>query len=89
MTREMETLTYSEGLEGRQVNLSMHQLSKEEKWGYAQEDRAFVDSIINATPAAVTALDGYKSVELVDACYRAVRTGEQIRFESGEINKPW
>jgi myo-inositol 2-dehydrogenase/D-chiro-inositol 1-dehydrogenase len=88
-TREMETLTYSEGLEGRQVNLSMHQLSKEEKWGYAQEDRAFVDSIINATPAAVTALDGYKSVELVDACYRAVRTGEQIRFESGEINKPW
>jgi myo-inositol 2-dehydrogenase/D-chiro-inositol 1-dehydrogenase len=86
-TREMETLTYSEGLEGRQVNLSMHQLSKEEKWGYAQEDRAFVDSIINATPATVTALDGYKSVELVDACYRAVRTGEQIRFESGEINR--
>jgi len=86
-TREMETLVSSEGLEGRQVNLSMHQLSKEEKWGYAQEDRAFVDSIINGTPAAVTALDGYKSVELVDACYRAVRTGEQIRFESGESNR--
>jgi myo-inositol 2-dehydrogenase/D-chiro-inositol 1-dehydrogenase len=85
-TREMETLIYSEGLEGRQVNLSMHQLSKEEKWGYAQEDRAFVDSIINERPAIVTALDGYKSVELVDACYRAVRTGEQIRFESGETN---
>jgi myo-inositol 2-dehydrogenase / D-chiro-inositol 1-dehydrogenase len=85
-TREMETLVSSEGLEGRQINLSMHQLSKEEKWGYAQEDRAFVDSIINAAPAVVTALDGYKSVELVDACYRAVRTGEQIRFESGEFN---
>jgi myo-inositol 2-dehydrogenase/D-chiro-inositol 1-dehydrogenase len=85
-TREMETLIYSEGMEGRQVNLSMHQLSKEEKWGYAQEDRAFVDSIINSAPAAVTALDGYKSVELVDACYRAVRTGEQIRFEPGEAN---
>ena len=85
-TREMETLIYSEGLEGRQVNLSMHQLSKEEKWGYAQEDRAFVDSIINGRPAAVSALDGYKAVELVDACYRAVRTGEQIRFESGEFN---
>jgi myo-inositol 2-dehydrogenase/D-chiro-inositol 1-dehydrogenase len=80
-TREMEALISSEGLEGRQVTLSMHQLSKEEKWGYAQEDRAFVDSIINRAPAAVTALDGYKSVELVDACYRAVHTGERIRFE--------
>ena len=54
----------------------MHQLSKEEKWGYAQEDRAFIDSILTGAPAAVTALDGYKAVELVDACYRAVRSGE-------------
>jgi myo-inositol 2-dehydrogenase/D-chiro-inositol 1-dehydrogenase len=79
-TREMETLVSSEGMEGRQTTLSMHQLSKEEKWGYLQEDRAFVDSILNETPALVTALDGYKSVELVDACYRAVRTGERISF---------
>lgn len=79
-TREMESLISSEGLEGKEVTLSMHQLSKEEKWGYLQEDRAFVDSILNTAPALVTALDGYKSVELVDACYRAVRSGEQIRF---------
>lgn len=79
-TREMEALVSSEGMEGRQVTLSLHQLSKEEKWGYLQEDRAFVDSIINDAPALVTALDGYKSVELVDACYRAVRTGERVDF---------
>jgi myo-inositol 2-dehydrogenase/D-chiro-inositol 1-dehydrogenase len=79
-TREMESLVSSEGMEGRQVTLSMHQLSKEEKWGYLQEDRAFIDSIMNNAPAVVTALDGYKSVELVDACYRAVRTNERITF---------
>jgi myo-inositol 2-dehydrogenase/D-chiro-inositol 1-dehydrogenase len=79
-TREMEALIASEGMEGKQVTLSMHQLSKEEKWGYLQEDRAFVDSILNSAPAVVTALDGYKSVELVEGCYRAVRTGEQISF---------
>jgi len=79
-TREMETLVSSEGMEGRQTTLSMHQLSKEEKWGYLQEDRAFVDAISNETPALVSALDGYKSVELVDACYRAVRTRERISF---------
>jgi myo-inositol 2-dehydrogenase / D-chiro-inositol 1-dehydrogenase len=79
-TREMEALVSSEGMEGKQTTLSMHQLSKEEKWGYLQEDRAFVDSILNEAPAIVTALDGYKSVELVDACYRSVRRGEQISF---------
>lgn len=84
-TREMETLITSEGLEGRQTTLSMHQLSKEEKWGYLQEDRAFVDSIVNAAPALVTEHDGYKSVELVDACYRAVQTGERILFQESGV----
>lgn len=79
-TREMESLVSSEGLEGKETTLSMHQLTKEEKWGYLQEDRAFVDSIVNGTPALVTADDGYKSVELVDACYRAVQTGERIQL---------
>lgn len=83
-TREMESITRSEGLEGAHVTKTMHQLSKEEKWGYAQEDRAFVDSILEGRAAIVTALDGYKSVELVDACYRAVSTGERIHFLSPE-----
>ena len=80
VTREMESLVQSEALDGRHITHSMHQLAKEEKWGYAQEDRAFVDSILTNAPAAVTALDGYKSVELVDACYRSVRTGEPVFF---------
>jgi myo-inositol 2-dehydrogenase/D-chiro-inositol 1-dehydrogenase len=79
-TREMESLVVSEGLDGRHTTHSMHQLSKEAKWGYAQEDRAFVDSIVTGAPVAVTALDGYKSVELVDACYRAVGSGERVRL---------
>jgi myo-inositol 2-dehydrogenase/D-chiro-inositol 1-dehydrogenase len=79
-TREMESLVASEGMEGKQTTRSMHQLSKEEKWGYVQEDRAFIDSILTGAPAAVTALDGYKSVELVDACYRSISAGEKISF---------
>lgn len=81
VTREMESIVYNRGLEAEHVTYSMHQLSKEEKWGYLQEDKAFVDSIVTGTTAAVTALDGYKSVELVDACYRSVRTGEHVTFE--------
>ncbi len=79
-TREMESLVTSEALDGRHTTHSMHMLSKEEKWGYAQEDQSFIDSIAGDAPVAVTALDGYKSVELVDACYRSVNTGERVRF---------
>lgn len=79
-TREMESLTVSEGLDGKHTTISMQQFAKEEKWGYAQEDLAFVDAIVEGRPAEVTALDGFRSVELVDACYRAVSSGERVRF---------
>jgi myo-inositol 2-dehydrogenase/D-chiro-inositol 1-dehydrogenase len=75
VTREMESLTDSSGLEGRHTTHSVHQLPKEEKWGYAQEDCAFVDAITTGAPAPVTADDGYRAVELVEMCYRAVARG--------------
>lgn len=81
VTREMESLVCSEGLEGKHSEYSTHQLSKEEKWGYAQESRAFIDSIMNDKPPAVTADDGYKSVEMVHAVYESVRTNESINFD--------
>lgn len=80
-TREMESLVYTEGLDGRVIEQSMHHLSKEEKWGYLQEDQSFVDSITSGSRPAVTALDGLKSVELVEGCYRSVSNGELVRFE--------
>lgn len=81
VTREMESLVSSDGLDGKQTEHSMHQLSKEEKWGYAQENRAFVDSIIEGKPPAVSAADGYKSVEIVEAVYESIRIGEAIKFD--------
>jgi myo-inositol 2-dehydrogenase/D-chiro-inositol 1-dehydrogenase len=78
VTREMESITISEGQDGNYTTHSTHQLSKEEKWGYTQEDRAFVDSIFNDSPASVTALDGFQSVMLVDAFYRAVESGNRV-----------
>ena len=82
VTREMESLIYSAGLDGKHTEHSMHQLAKEEKWGYVQEDRAFIDSIVKGKPAAVTAFDGYKSVELVNAVYQSVKNGKAIRFSN-------
>jgi myo-inositol 2-dehydrogenase / D-chiro-inositol 1-dehydrogenase len=79
-TREMESIVYTQALDGRSIEQSMHPLAKEEKWGYLQEDQSFVDSITKGLPPAVTAADGFKSVELVEGCYRSVSTGEPTKF---------
>ena len=78
VTREMESMVCSTNLEGHFTEQSMQQLPREEKWGYVQEDRAFVDAIVNGTPPLVTALDGLMSVELVNAVYESVRTNATI-----------
>lgn len=79
VTREMEALVCSTNIAGHFTEQSLHQLPREEKWGYLQEDRAFVDSIVNGTPPLVTALDGLMSVELVNAVYESVRSSATIQ----------
>src|SRR5215470_10204660 len=74
VTREMESLTSSINLEGHFTVQTMHQLPREEKWGYAQEDRAFIDSIVNESDPPVTAFDGLMSVKIADAVYESVRS---------------
>lgn len=81
MTQEMENLTDSRGTDPNYQFFSWHLLSKEERWGYSQENELFLDAIQNETEPSVTAFDGYKSVELVEACYEAVKTGEPVRFD--------
>ena len=80
LTQEMEHLIDSSGTDANFQTHSYQPLEKYEKWGYQQEDKAFLDAILNATKPPVTAYDGYKSVELVEAVYEAIRTGEKIRF---------
>ncbi len=80
VTREMESLVCSTNLEGHFTEQSMHQLPREEKWGYVREDRAFVEAILNDAEPPVTARDGLMSVVLVNAVYESVRTNTTIAF---------
>jgi len=82
VTREMESLICSSNLEGHFTSQSMQQTPREEKWGYVQEDRAFVDSIVNGSPALVTAHDGLMSVEIANAVYESVRSGAPVQIPS-------
>jgi myo-inositol 2-dehydrogenase / D-chiro-inositol 1-dehydrogenase len=78
VTREMESLVCSTNLQGHFTEQSMQQLAREEKWGYVQEDRAFIDAIVNGTPPQVSALDGLMSVELANSVYESVGTDATI-----------
>lgn len=80
MTEEMERLLDSRGMDANFETFSYHMTEKEERWGYVQEDKAFIDAILTGTPPPVTALDGFKSVELVESVYVSIRSGERVKF---------
>ncbi|MEP7149798.1 MAG: Gfo/Idh/MocA family oxidoreductase [Acidobacteriota bacterium] len=82
MTEEMERLFDSRGMDANFETMSWHMTEKEERWGYVQEDKAFIDAILDGTAPPVTADDGFKSVELVESVYSAIRTGKSVRFET-------
>ena len=81
LTEEMERLITSNSLGGDYLTHSMHQLPRDQKWGYVQEDRAFIDAVESNSEPAVTAFDGLMSVVLVDAAYRSISTGLPVTFE--------
>ena len=80
MTEEMERLHDSRGMDANFETVSFHMTDKEERWGYIQEDRAFIDAILGGTDPLVSAHDGFKAVELVESVYSAIQTGERMRF---------
>jgi myo-inositol 2-dehydrogenase/D-chiro-inositol 1-dehydrogenase len=78
VTREMESLTSSSNLEGHFTVQTTQQLAREERWGYVQEDKAFVDSIVNNSPPLVTAHDGLMAVRIANAIYESVRSNAPV-----------
>ena len=42
--------------------------------------RAFADALRRNVPMPVTGLDGQRAVEIAEACYRSVETGQPVRL---------
>jgi myo-inositol 2-dehydrogenase/D-chiro-inositol 1-dehydrogenase len=60
----------------------------EQKWGYAAEDRLFIDAVLGECPPAVTAADGYRATELVVASYEAVHNDRRVTLPLPEPSIP-
>ena len=80
VTKEMELVEYSQGLKKETVSKNYSRLPIEERWGYLEEDKLFVDSVVNNCKPPVTAWDGYKAVELVEACYESARNKKSVKI---------
>lgn len=78
VTEEMERLTHCPGLGKPAETQDFWQLPMTEKRGYLEEDRLFLSAVRHGGPPEVSAEDGYRAVELVEACYRAAQTGSPV-----------
>jgi myo-inositol 2-dehydrogenase/D-chiro-inositol 1-dehydrogenase len=87
-TFEMERIAYTTALDAPTTTLDYSQLSRNERWGYAQEDRMFVDALEGRGTAPVTPDDGLKVVQLITACYAGARSGERIYLQPEAVAIP-
>ncbi len=78
ITEELEKVTFSSALEEEIITRDYSQYPELVKWGYVEEDRLFIDAVSKEGKPAVSAWDGYKSVELVEACYRSIEKKRRI-----------
>ncbi|MDQ7850383.1 MAG: Gfo/Idh/MocA family oxidoreductase [Armatimonadota bacterium] len=78
VTEELERAWFSPEVRGQVEAIDCFQMPFEDKWGYGEEDRRFIDAVLGEAPPPVTAEDGYRATELVEAVYQAARTGAAV-----------
>lgn len=80
VTEELERAWFSPGMREQGEAIDCFHMPFEQKWGYVEEDRLFIDAVLGEGGPAVTADDGYRATELVEAVYRAARTGAPVKL---------
>ncbi len=80
VTEELERAWFSPGVRDQVEAVDCFHMPFDQKWGYIEQDRLFIDAALGERTPAVTAEDGYRATELVEAVYRAVRGGGVVRL---------
>jgi len=80
VTEELERAWFSPGVREQVEAVDCFHMPFDQKWGYIEQDRLFIDAALGERSPAVTAEDGYRATELVEAVYRAVRDGGVVRL---------
>src|SRR5699024_4039141 len=79
-TEELEKFRFSSGL-GEQIEAEDYtQVPFNEKGGYVEEDKRFIDALINGTKPPVGAEDAYRLTYLITKIYESAKTGREINM---------
>jgi len=78
ITEEMNRVSYTLGLDTPTQVEEFHYLPQTLSWGVEEEDKLFVDSLVNKTKPPISVEDGYKAVEIIEACYRSVESKKPV-----------
>lgn len=82
VTEEMERVSHVPALGAEARVREFFQVPVAEKWGYREEDRRFISAVLGEGEPVVSPADGYRTVELVEACYASARTGEPLALDA-------
>jgi myo-inositol 2-dehydrogenase/D-chiro-inositol 1-dehydrogenase len=80
VTEELERAWFSPGMREEVEAVDCFHMAFDQKWGYVEEDRLFISAALGEHPPAVTAEDGYRATELVEAVYRVARSGQPVKL---------
>jgi myo-inositol 2-dehydrogenase/D-chiro-inositol 1-dehydrogenase len=78
ITEELNRISYTLGLDLPTQVEEFYYLPVTTTWGVEEEDRFFVDAILGKQTPPVTVEDGYKVIELIEACYRSAKDGKTV-----------
>lgn len=80
ISEEMDRVIHSRGLDSEIVYKDFFHFKITQKWGYEEEDKIFLKIITEGGIPPITAKDGYKSVEIAEACYRSAVLNDKVKL---------
>ena len=79
-TFEMESISITSGLESKTTTYDFSLAGMHEQWGYIEEDRLFVDALEGKSKVPVSAEDGFRVIQLIEACYQSAKDGSRVHL---------
>jgi len=78
ITEELNRISYTLSLDTPTHVEEFHHLPQTLSWGIEEEDKLFIDAITAKGEPPISVEDGYRAIELIEACYRSAKTERAV-----------
>ena len=80
ITEELNRVSYTLTLDTPVQTEEFFHLPQTMSWGIEEEDKLFLDAVLQGSQPPVTVNDGFKTIELIEACYRSAKSSEPVKL---------